>query len=361
MSQRKFRPQEKGELLWILVQFQGLASALRQIHGLSDDNTPSSVSSPLLQPPSPVVQGVHRSGWHHDLKPENILYFWDTDPPCGTLRIADWGCGKVSTYRSGSYNTPTPNGTPTYEPPEFMLEGKTSRPYDVWSLGCVFLELLVWALSGSDAVESFGKQRLDRRDLTSAIISKNDGFWQKNKDGAVLREGVTQRIHDLEEIVCEEKLESLEPVLDQVKQMLNLDRSTRVLALVVDETLRHKIKAVFEDANSRDADKNDPLMSKLSVKAPERHSLGPGTSANSPPSRHMGPEFSEDFFESPTEAMSPHMRLSHSRITSTSEPGLPATSQRYRTNPNTSSTMSIREGKSGLSNTLPPDTSEEFK
>lgn len=146
MQQNDPQMDSTGHLLWLLEQFKGLGSALKQIHDLSVDD---SVSKPLLQPPSPTAQRDHKSGWHHDLKPENILFFYESNPPRGSFRIADWGSGKVNTYRSGSIGTETPTGTLTYEPPEIMLEGKTSRPYDVWSLGCVFLELLVWALSGS--------------------------------------------------------------------------------------------------------------------------------------------------------------------------------------------------------------------
>lgn len=148
-------PTEK-HIIWLIQQFRGLAEALKGMHDLSGAGTLQSAPDLATRP-----RGERRGGYHHDLKPENILFYKAT----GNFEISDFGSGKVQTYRSGSYNTSSPQGTPSYEPPEAAGTGGTSRPYDMWSLGCVFLELLVWAVLGFQHVEEFRKQREDRKSV----------------------------------------------------------------------------------------------------------------------------------------------------------------------------------------------------
>jgi serine/threonine protein kinase len=80
------------------------------------------------------------------MKPENILRFRDRTR-VGILKIADMGLAKhhaVATYLRP--RTSTRYGTVRYEPPEVMThklaeEGR-SRLYDIWSMGCITLELI---------------------------------------------------------------------------------------------------------------------------------------------------------------------------------------------------------------------------
>ena len=346
MRKRKFHDR-KEDILWFLEQLHGLASALKMIHDLTNEDDQAEPSSPMLQPPSPVLPGERRAGWHHDLKPENILFFWHTDPPRGILRISDWGSGKVNTYRSGSINTPSPTGTPTYEAPEVLVEGRTSRPYDVWSLGCVFLELLVWALVDYEAVEKLKKERFGRRDLGSANSREDDAFWQNTAaQGIVLRRAVLERISYLEDRI--QRLQRLKPfkaVVDLIKTMFNVNRETRIEALDVEDTLSRicrRTRIEFEDSDSADTD-NDPAIPHLSLKARDNPPR-----ANTPQSRSASPAYGPYVTSSPidmysrrglhsrdnsaTNALSPHIVITRSRNTS-----------------NASSTMSFRDAKTGPS------------
>ncbi|TRX89299.1 hypothetical protein FHL15_009736 [Xylaria flabelliformis] len=84
----------------------------------------------------------------------------------GCLKIADMG---LSTFHDEEANTKqrnrdgvmtkTPSGTFRYEPPEMdrnRASGKPrSRQYDIWSMGCIMIDLLVWLLYGYEAVMSF--------------------------------------------------------------------------------------------------------------------------------------------------------------------------------------------------------------
>lgn len=72
---------------------------------------------------------------HRDLKPENIIF------KEGIAKIADFGFAKIVDDMDVA-NAHTFLGTPLYCAPE-IFEGK---PYDskadVWSLGCIFYEML---------------------------------------------------------------------------------------------------------------------------------------------------------------------------------------------------------------------------
>lgn len=344
MQQNQPQVNRKEHLLWLLDQFKGLASALKQIHDLSVD---SPVSGPLLlQPPSPTAQRDHKSGWHHDLKPENILYFFETRPPRGSFRIADWGSGKVNTYRSGSIGTETPSGTLTYEPPDFMLEGKTSRPYDVWSLGCVFLELLVWALSGSEAINSFRDDREARRDLSSSSQSTDDAFWQRNDDGTImLRESVMLQFTNLAKSITERNLGGLKSVLALVEQMLNLERRVRIEALFVDNRLgliRQQTGIDFENADMTFAKRNDPDLPRLFTGVTDSRFTEPGVFVTSPMGRRLSPAYADHLAVSPSDMTLSPQQTRHSHSRNNSEQGLSPRSQRSRTISNASSNISIR-------------------
>jgi len=99
---------------------------------------------------------------HGDVKPENILRFSDGKTTTGILKIADFGLAKQhngSTVLRGP--TATRHTTFQYESPEAeeAMHGVSalSRLSDIWSLGCVLLEHIVWLLYGSDEAKRFGE------------------------------------------------------------------------------------------------------------------------------------------------------------------------------------------------------------
>ncbi|CCT69239.1 related to tol protein [Fusarium fujikuroi IMI 58289] len=127
--------QEKTvDLEWIISQFTGLCSVLNDLHKINCR--------------------------HGDLKPDNILWYRDKDG-LGTLKIADLGLAAFHIKDTGNrrgIQTMTPTGTARYEPPE-TAENKTgerSRMYDIWSMGCIMLELLIWLTQGIYAVDKLG-------------------------------------------------------------------------------------------------------------------------------------------------------------------------------------------------------------
>lgn len=89
---------------------------------------------------------------HGDLKPENILRFSDEPLDLGLLQLADMGLAKrhVVATQVRSNGTNTRWSTRLYEAPEVQSDKNArSRLYDVWSMGCITLEFLIWILYGN--------------------------------------------------------------------------------------------------------------------------------------------------------------------------------------------------------------------
>lgn len=138
--------QGAAEILWVAEQCYGLADALSYIH----------------EPPGLLNQGGKQLyGRHGDIKPENILWFKNSNGEM--LVFADMGLTQVHKDSSRS-NIPGQGipRTPGYRPPECDMagrEGYISRSFDIWTLGCVFLEFVVWILKGSEGISDFRNKR----------------------------------------------------------------------------------------------------------------------------------------------------------------------------------------------------------
>lgn len=120
--------------IWSIEQLAGLASALRDLHGVNCR--------------------------HGDLKPSNIFYFKDDG---GILKIADLGVSKVHSIATDQRRgeTVTTASTRAYEGPEAYAPTNIprSRKYDCWSMACVILEFVVWLLYDHRALEGFHSSR----------------------------------------------------------------------------------------------------------------------------------------------------------------------------------------------------------
>lgn len=122
-------------LKWVFSQLAGLAEAIKLFHKQLNCR-------------------------HGDLKPENILCFdggGDEENPYGRLVITDFGLARI--HKDVTQNrieaTSTRGATILYAPPEFNSNEPRSRRYDIWSLGCMYLEFVIWLIWGNDSLESF--------------------------------------------------------------------------------------------------------------------------------------------------------------------------------------------------------------
>jgi serine/threonine protein kinase len=67
--------------------------------------------------------------------------------------------------------------SPTCSAPEAMLGGPISRAYDIWSLGCVFLEFITWLFEGNRGFYIFVQRRTDLRNHNFENLFENlDGI-----------------------------------------------------------------------------------------------------------------------------------------------------------------------------------------
>lgn len=164
----------------VIERLLGLAQALCAAHFLTDDGVYSGAS--------------YR---HGDLKPANILRFLDGSA-IGRLKIGDWGEAKNKQEVTAMRHSKTTSqyGTRRYEPPEVvtgvraMLQGqeenRRSRLCDIWAMGCITLEFIVWLLYGVEGLHKL-KQEL------KGELNDDPPFYQVSDKGLIK----VARVHDV--------------------------------------------------------------------------------------------------------------------------------------------------------------------
>ena len=84
------------------------------------------------------VEYMHARGiMHRDLKPSNILWF--EKDGCVTVKICDFGLSKIKTFQEESSPSLV---TCWYRAPEICARDEYSFASDIWSVGCVFYEMI---------------------------------------------------------------------------------------------------------------------------------------------------------------------------------------------------------------------------
>ena len=329
--------QKQKDALWLLCQFRGMADAIRRIHNLSDKEEPK--SNLTVVTPAP---GARTTAWHHDIKPENILFFKDSCSSDGRFGLSDWGSARVNPYRTGSYNTRSPIGTLTYEPPDLDSKGTASRPHDLWSLGCVFLELFVWAVFGWKHVQTLSDEREVKPDANSRTKNiATDAFWRKSGDHYELRPCVVTQLQKLDEELRKPGALPFKEIMGYIRRMLEIEAPKRIKA---DELWKSLDKIVSKESGGVDAPSGEAK--------PATHSPIPTTQQypdnmaheSSPTGRSSYPAYAEQFNLSPSD-MSPRAGR-HSRNSSASELMTShATHSRQSSNASNHSTLSFRDRK----------------
>ncbi|KAH8597376.1 hypothetical protein B0O99DRAFT_703257 [Bisporella sp. PMI_857] len=129
---------------WVFQQLLGLADALQTLHHENQ---------------------VSR---HGDLKPENVLCFNMSgstaikDHTSCVLVISDVGLSRThdKSTRFRSKTKMAAGETIAYAAPETELfpDQATSRRFDIWSLGCLYLEFIIWLLYGVEELERFDNE-----------------------------------------------------------------------------------------------------------------------------------------------------------------------------------------------------------
>lgn len=215
-------------VVWMAEQCHGIASGLMKIHNYETWRRTNSMIAASRSGPAerlkrlrnhpgrstsmdiePEQRSVSRNnheqrhfrkqlyGRHGDIKPENILWFRDPKKNAdrGALKISDFGLTEFSSRHSLCYKQRSQVAhSPSYRPPECDLEGAVVGPsYDIWTLGCLYLELITWQLGGISLLQEFRRKRNSHDPLR---LHSTDTFFEVvhceniNKLGAMVKSKV---------------------------------------------------------------------------------------------------------------------------------------------------------------------------
>ncbi|KAK3380590.1 kinase-like domain-containing protein [Lasiosphaeria ovina] len=155
---------------WMAQQCEGIAMGLSAVHHHLTSSMSSLASSSSSSSDQSSIPRSHRYfGIHGDIKPSNILWFPCADgTDMGTLKIADFGVGKFNRTERSTERSDSVPLTLSYRPPESDArlgtpnggeDVEVSPAYDVWSLGCVYLEFVTWYVGGQRLLDGFRQAR----------------------------------------------------------------------------------------------------------------------------------------------------------------------------------------------------------
>ena len=234
-------PLEEQVMRWFFKQLKGLAGAIAHVHSLRKKIRKKTPESSTDSEAEEAIEGVH-----HDIKPENILVFEKVPNTDSIFKIADFGAGHFhlglkDAKKSKQYSKT--GGTETYFAPDMEIHGNVSRSFDMWALGCVFLELHLWLFRFH---WEDGAGFSTRRAEVSGADPRNsdDRFWVKTDNGYVLKPAVEKVIQDLES-KCSE-MQAFNDLLENIRRLLEPDRHERWKA----PKLMKSMKGIITQLNS---------------------------------------------------------------------------------------------------------------
>lgn len=161
-------------VLWMSRQCKGIAHGITMIHA----HKTTCVKAGLAGDQNVIF------GHHGDIKPENILWYTqqgqNASKVTGTLKLSDFGISEFSLHeKTLSMTRKTNLGMSLgYRAPESDLNesrAATGRSYDIWTLGCLYLEFITWMLGGSQLLDEFVRGRKTSDAMLHGI--KTDSFF----------------------------------------------------------------------------------------------------------------------------------------------------------------------------------------
>ena len=231
---------------WTLIQLHGLGSALSTIHTkLSTDN------------------GIPVFGLHGDIKATNVLLFPSSSyygPGPGVLQLGDMGSSALFSSLSAASQIPPSGSSGTHSPPESILETPYSQALDIWSMGCLILEYLIWLLKGPQGLESFIEERTQvsypfglrfTNDFFFKLEPSEDKSDSKEQDSRPMVTALNPGV-----ISCIAKLrDECTPVLRQLLEivegdLLQIDQTKRISAEALEDKLQQLLNGYVNGHDS---------------------------------------------------------------------------------------------------------------
>lgn len=184
---------------WICCQAWLLVEDISRIHDVPED------------PEIPEHKRLY--GRHGDLKPANILWYRSQEG-FGKLLIADMGLSKTSRFESKFYyigedeEFDNPCFIPRYRPPEVDYSNDLmGRTFDIWALGCIFLEMLSWLHGGPTRLQDMEIDLLNSSSQDDRHAHRSTAYYEW-----VYVRDVGFHIVRLKEIVTKVSLPGVDPV-----------------------------------------------------------------------------------------------------------------------------------------------------
>ncbi|KAF7517970.1 hypothetical protein G7054_g13630 [Neopestalotiopsis clavispora] len=282
-------PLEKRNVKWLIDQMHGIAEGLYRIHTyrLSGHGTHD-----------PALGLIY--GRHGDIKPQNFLIFKKENQSFqeSVIKLTDFGLTRFhsETSRSGIRQSKITGFTPSYRPPELDLEGATiSRSFDVWSLGCVFLEFITWHFGGWSYLHAYVLKRM-WKDIISG--HKTDQFFEFVQNEKTEEYGLRIKFEVLQWISDLHKRSDCSNLMHDVLDFIQ----TRMLAVIpasnnTDQShTRAKIEEVLQNFQSFKERAGDPDYS-LKGRSKTTYVDGSAISVNMTLEASKKDELRKDLFE----------------------------------------------------------------
>ncbi|KAI0380675.1 kinase-like protein [Hypomontagnella monticulosa] len=192
-------------------------------------------------------------GRHGDIKAENILVFKSRGGE-ENLVLSDFGlCSMHHDWSKSIVSNQKIGATPGFRPPECdMSEGQISRSFDIWTLGCLFLDLLTWLLGGESLRTQFEEERttpyINGRDTSIyfEIVAAEDK--ESNKAGYIVKEQWISMMHRHEN--CTQFVHEFLDLIE--KRMLIVETNVRKRART--EELKESLKIFHDRCQSPNAE-----------------------------------------------------------------------------------------------------------
>jgi serine/threonine protein kinase len=246
-----------GHFEWVLRQLSGIASALDHLH------------TGLKSAKNKLGSAVSFNR-HGDLKPSNILIFHNQPDAgsegnydhCGTWVLSDFGISRIKhndklESESGSDTPESSAGDQTipgvgdlgdrqYVAPETEIHQCLSSASDIWSLGCVMLEVLVWLMYGHKGRQGF------LLDLGSDKDGREPFWFVTDSDQIKLKPAIFTWMERLEGKTRKKK--AFRPILDLLQRgrVLDPDPKRRATAATVKDELQHLWQHASKDKEGSD-------------------------------------------------------------------------------------------------------------